>query len=301
MIAILSAWLSSPLKDRIINAGIIVVLFLIILYALIKFLKPFIQRLFIEKDPSGKIKIKLRNKASAKKEFTVQEILKFQEERIKELETELFQAQKQITDYSFKEEKRKIEDEVNKNQYVPLDQHDIFFNLKRYIETGVDLQYEECNFCSEAKRDIGKAFLEQCKIPVFFKGLKEFVAQIELTCTEEDISTLLYDIPNHVYKWTAEYEAAAKDATITLPEGKILKGIPLAFLKSYEEWNTPHTNTMLTKIHTVLYSNFYKSPYLKLILILDLIDAFFLLTILDAKRTLANLNGDLDEEIKKAG
>lgn len=184
---------------------------------------------------------------------------------------------------------------------VPFNQHTVFFTLKKFMERGVEFETAGMN---PNKAKITAVFLEECMSKTFYERLRDWVCKLEEMgeddrpsasqyCIEE-----IYTISDKIYQWIDEYNQRARGLRIDLPDGRSISGVPEVFLRKFDSWHEVHVETILYKIRQILYSEFYLTWQLKLILILDHLDTVFMLTEYDARKTIADLNGDLDREIE---
>jgi len=181
---------------------------------------------------------------------------------------------------------------------IPFTQHSVFFTLKKMIERGIDLTGSDI---SPEKEKLSKVFLEDCLSTVFYDRLQAWVQALEEKAETpgdcEECMTEIYTISDKIYSWIEEYNQKARAIDIVLPDGNFLRGIPEIFIEKFDMWHEIHIETIIARIRQVLYSDFYVTWQLKLILILDHLDTVFILTEYDAKKTLSSLNGDLEDKI----
>ena len=165
--------------------------------------------------------------------------------------------------------------------------------MTSWIDRGIDLNAIDI---SEEKKAIVKAFLEKCKMPVFRDRMREYVLDNEPK-TESERMAALYDLPNKVLAWIDEYELKAKELKVILPNGYIF-GCTDVFIEKFNDWHKSHVNITYDRITSIIQSSFYQTWHIRIILILDLLDTMFSITIDDAIRTAVMLNGEMEAEIK---
>jgi hypothetical protein len=264
------AWLGLGLFDKIVNVAIFVFILSFAGFGLVRLLRSLrFQKTspIIEKTEKG-WKLKLGATEDSKSEEPVEEI---------------------------------EEAELEPLYRIPFTQHTVFFTLKKMMERGVEFEKGSAN---PNKIRITEVFLEDCLSFVFYTRLKDWVQRLEEMslgpsrdvdyCLEE-----LYTVSDKIYKWIDEYNQKARELRIDLPDGRYISGVPENFIRKFDTWHEVHIETILSKIRQILYSEFYGTWQLKLILILDHLDTVFLLTEYDARKALAGLNGDLDKEIEQ--
>lgn len=75
-------------------------------------------------------------------------------------------------------------------------------------------------------------------------------------------------------------------------------GIPLEAIQKFEEWQNQRADSVSELIKNVAHSSIYSTYEEKLSVILDCLSLGLSLTVIDAEKTIKNLNGDLDPILK---
>ena len=73
------------------------------------------------------------------------------------------------------------------------------------------------------------------------------------------------------------------------------------FIEKFNYWHNSHVDMLVARIHDIWNSKLYKTCYEKLEVELLLILQAFEMTIIDAEKTLGDLNGELDKFIEESG
>jgi len=139
-------------------------------------------------------------------------------------------------------------------------------------------------------------FLFDCKTKVFNDMIEEFVD--DCLCqfgNRQIVASIIKRTMNAVI----EYEDRARKAQVILDKDRILLGIPEIMVTRFNDWHQSHVNIILDKLETIIESQFYPSWQLKLICILDAFETIFAVTFEYAEYSLMELNGELDESLKK--
>jgi len=229
-------------------------------------------------------------------EFTL--LLIEKDKKIKDLTSSVYELQTRLSLLEFDVQKTKLISDYQKAHSIPMSEHLVFFNLKRLIEGGVPLQLSNDNHVIRAKQEIAKIFIEECKLPVFYTRLKEFIHSFDVIKDDSERLSHLYSIITYLYSWIEEYSIKAATCKVSLSDGRSFYGIPDSFIDKFNEWHNPHVDIVVKKIKDVLYSEFYGTWRLKLIVILDHIDTAFYLTVQDAEKTIETINGKVEKQIR---
>jgi hypothetical protein len=139
-------------------------------------------------------------------------------------------------------------------------------------------------------------FLFDCKTKVFNDMIEEFVD--DCLCqfgNRQIVASIIKRTMNAII----EYEDRARKAQVILDKDRILLGIPEVMITRFNTWHQNHVNITLDKLETIIESQFYPSWQLKLICILDTFETIFSVTFEYAEYSLMELNGELDENLKK--
>ena len=265
--------MSRSIEQRLFDVGIVLFILFILIYSGIRFL-------FFLKQSGASIHIGKNLGIDFKRE----EVLKtWINQRIDELEEKIHSKQ---------------------DEKIPIYQHNIFLFLKHLEERGIDfdkfhVDVEEDKYIINIKLYLTKIFFQDIYAPVFHEHLKTFVfdfLKINDPCQKMDF---LYTIPNTIYIIISTIYEKARGTKIYLPNDIVLSSFPAIYLTKFNYWNSPHLDMIIDKIRDILQSKFYKSPEFKLILILDIIDVVIRLSLEDANKTIAFMNGELNKEIEK--
>ena len=222
---------------------------------------------------------------------------KKQEEEIKELREEVSQLRVKLLNLESQMKIRDISEENLRKEIIPIEQHEIFTNLKKVMEQGLSFPFLQDD---DYKRKVylARVFIEECRSPAFFKYMKEIVDTVDTKISEEDKMSVLFTLPDMVYKAIDEYMSNAVRKELVFNNICII-GIPTCFLKRYKEWNAPHVELAISKIRKILYSSFYHTWQMKLIMCLDIIDTILSMVESELVSTINSLNGEVAIEINK--
>ncbi len=299
-------WLSKLWYEKLFDIGLfglIIIAIVVVVTTAIKALKK-VGDPTVEVDDKGKVKLTLRNTpttgASVNSIDALELLLKTKDDEIYELRTNLENLTNKFIVLEAQVNKDKILAEFHKDNKVPLTEHSVFFNLLKNINGGVSLEVDDSiDEHIKLKIEIAKIYLEQCKMPVFYERMKEWVEGFDDIDTNTEALHRLYKIQGLIYEWVEEYSKKAETLFVVLDDGRSFKGLPLSFVEAFNEWHDPHVAIVMHKIKDVLFNAFYATWQLKLIVILDHIDTAFYLTVKDAEKTIVSINGKVDKEIKE--
>ena len=305
MESILALWIAMPWWNKILDIALILSSLYIIGNGLIRFIKKVKKTgegtvtfgtknlgLSIEGDEVSKealspMERKLFNMIEDQNKIRDKETSDLKR-KIAELETEVNGLRQQI-------QKREQEDDLKKKLLVPFNQHAVFTNMKSYMDRGIELGDK---FPVE-KKLVTKAFLEKCKFAVFYKRLNEFITELESESDDGERNNLLFRLPDKIIEWIDEYNYKAMEVEIEFDAQTCVIGVPKCFITAFDEWHKPHVDATMRKIDQANTHSFYRTWQMRLIMILDAIDTAMLMTVEDSKKTLATLNGHLEQEIKE--
>lgn len=153
--------------------------------------------------------------------------------------------------------------------------HSFFCSMDYWRKIGIDaIEIEE-----PARDLIFKDFLH-IKFRVFDVGMREVVSNKEISKMRR-IELKNY-ITNKITSAIKEYEQFAKDT-----------GIPQVIIKKFSKWHSRSVSFVMDGIEDICMSSFYDNNVARLNGLLSLLLAAFHATIIDAERTLDDLNGDL--------
>lgn len=144
------------------------------------------------------------------------------------------------------------------------------------------------------KTRINLIFLKKCLFPTLNTGIKEFM--IKMTETKGET---LYMLPSYLIKLAEEYSKKSEDIKIELTNNVVIYGVPDCYTSKFNYWQAERFNVLLESISDIIVSSFYNTWYLKCVACLDYLHFSSSLTIYDADRTLDQLNGNLEAEIKE--
>lgn len=252
-----------------------------------------------------KISFELQDNETQEAEGTVLEtrdgftkLLLLKEEEIKTLKFNLQEVTERVKFLEAESSKRAVLDEYRENSVIPLTEHSVFFNIQKYVEGSTCFDLDISNPIIKTKVEVATAFIQQCKLPIFYSRLRDWVAEFNSITSGRDGLTKLYSLASNLYKWVEEYSIKANDLRIELSDGRVFFGVPNSFVSKFNEFEEPLLKMILHKIHDVIYNNFYTSWQLKLIVILDHLDTWVYLMVKDAESTIETLNGHLERDIK---
>jgi hypothetical protein len=220
-----------------------------------------------------------------------------QEVEIAELRTELCQIKNELQDMRIQLGIRiKVEEDRKKN-LIPFNQHTMFTNLKSSIERSIDFPDID-NDEYKRKIYISKIFIQECRSPILYSVFKDFITALEAIKNEEEKINFLFSIPDKLYEAIDEYcEEAYKKELIF--NNICIIGIPRCFVEKYRQFTQPHVDLLANKIKSVLYSSFYRTWQLKLIMILDVMDTVFSLVTHELVKAINTLDGEVDKQIEE--
>ena len=188
-------------------------------------------------------------------------------------------------------------DEDNKKNLIPFTQHTMFANLKTSMERGIDFPYINNE---EYKRKIylGKVFIQECRSPTLYYTFKDFIDNLEKIANDTEKVKFMFSFPDALYDAIDKYCEIAYNKELIINNISI-KGIPVCFVNKYKQFTQPHVDLLANKIKSVLYSSFYRTWQLKLIMILDVMDTVFSLVTHELLTTINTLNGEVDRELEE--
>ncbi|MGD9678089.1 MAG: hypothetical protein AB7V16_06965 [Vulcanibacillus sp.] len=290
-------WLDKAPLLKLFDVGLILFilgLLLTMIYFMVKSLKK-IGEPTLGFDDKGKVKFSLNPKENS----TLELLLKSKDEEIEKLRLDLRELSDRFAVLDAQVNKDRIISDYHKDHKVPLIEHSVFFNLKKNYTGGIDLDIDNKDPIINTKIQIARIFLEQCKMPIFYERLKEWVKGFDDCTTDAEALQRLYGVLEHLYAWIDEYSIKAESILVELEDGRTFRGIPQSFIDSFNEWHEPHVKIVVYKIKDILYNQFYATWQLKLIVILDHIDTAFYLTIKDAEKTIETINGKVEKQIQE--
>jgi hypothetical protein len=222
---------------------------------------------------------------------------KKQEEEIEELREEIGKLKDELQDMQVQIGIKNKTDEDNKKNLIPFTQHSVFTNLKTSIERSID--FPNINN-EEYKRKVylGKVFIQECRSPILYSTFKSFIDTLEATKNDAEKLNFMFTLPDVLYGAIDAYSEAAYKKELIFNNICIV-GIPICFVDKYKQFTRPHVDMLVNKIKNILYSSFYRTWQLKLIMILDVLDTVFSLVTHELINTINTLNGEVDKEIDR--
>ena len=269
----LKFWLSRSIEQRLFDIGILVFILGISIYSIIRFLF-FLKQSGVSVKLGRNLGIEFKNESDLKNWIN---------ERFSKLENQITQK------------------EENK---IPIYQHNIFLSLKHLEERGIDIEKfrldsSESKDIIEIKLYLTRIFFQSIYAPIFSENLKIFVYNFLKLEDSSGRMDFIFTIPDVIYTIFSLIYDKARNFKIFLPNDIVLPGFPSIYLEKFNYWNSSHIDMIIGKIQEILQSNFYKTVEFKLILILDIIDVVIRLSLDDAHKTIAFMNGELNKEIEK--
>lgn len=269
----LKFWLSRSIEQRLFDIGILVFILGISIYSIIRFL-------FFLKQSGVSVKLGRNLGIEFKNESDLKDWI---DERFSKLENQITQK------------------EENK---IPIYQHNIFLSLKHLEERGIDIEKFrldslESKDIIEIKLYLTRIFFQSIYAPIFSENLKIFVYNFLKLEDSSGRMDFIFTIPDAIYTIFSLIYNKARNFKIFLPNDIVLSSFPSIYLEKFNYWNSSHIDMIIGKIQEILQSNFYKTAEFKLILILDIIDVVVRLSLDDAHKTIAFMNGELNKEIEK--
>jgi hypothetical protein len=169
--------------------------------------------------------------------------------------------------------------------------HKLFKFLERYRYTSfLKMSSTEQYTIKDA---INNTFLRDCKFKIIGEILFYFIKDLEKTSGKD-----IEEFPSVINRIVETYEQLAKKILIELPNGKKIYGVPDCYINKFNYWHSDHIKLCLDGIYSVLAEKVYDWK-IKAAFCLEYIYVCLQLTLDDAKKTLSNLNGDLDKEISE--
>jgi uncharacterized coiled-coil protein SlyX len=233
-----------------------------------------------------------------------QKLINFFEARNKKQEDEIAELRDEISKLKYELQNMQVQigiknktDEDNKKNLIPFNQHPVFTNLKTSIERSID--FPNINN-EEYKRKVylGKIFIQECRSPILCSTFKDFINTLEAIKNDTEKINFMFTLPDVLYSAIDAYSEAAFKKELIFNNICVV-GIPVCFVDKYKQFTRPHVDLLVNKIKSVLYSSFYRTWQLKLIMILDVMDTVFSLVTHELINTINTLNGEVDKEIDR--
>lgn len=144
------------------------------------------------------------------------------------------------------------------------------------------------------KDAVNISFLRDCVFRILHEEIYSFIKEAEKT-NGKNLNTLPVFM-NHIID---TYEEYSKTIKIELPNGKIIFGVPLSYINKFNNWNSDHVKVCLENIDSVISDKLYTNWKYKASTLLEHLYILVKLILLDASKTLKQLNGDLDKEVEE--
>lgn len=161
-----------------------------------------------------------------------------------------------------------------KNKYKKLKKHQFFSLMRYWLNVEIDL----LPITNPIKKRVVIKFLKIMFL-TFEKNLINYITNME----KFDSKVL---------------EKLYLDSIVEYEEAAIHKFIPLVFVCKFREWHSTHVEIAFEAIRSIGESTFYDSSYEKAAATLDILLFVFRLTIVDAEKTINDLNGELELLLK---
>lgn len=160
-----------------------------------------------------------------------------------------------------------------KNDKKRLKKH-IFFEKVNY---WINYQIDNIKLPSKRKENMAKKFL--CIYVTTFEDL-----------LNNYIDRGDYEHPSELIDIYLRGMTEVKTAALSI-------GVPKLFLDKYEEYQDAQTSAIYEQMKIIVSSDFYESDIEKIITVFDAITYAFIYIILNAERTLRNMNGELERAL----
>lgn len=144
-----------------------------------------------------------------------------------------------------------------------------------------------------SKSKVAVAFLRDAKFPAIYKHLRNFVAEAEKTKGKNLKNTF-----EMVQSIVRDYEKEA--LTLEIRCGNfLLPGVPPIWNERFAKWHEPHLDIFVHQIRSYIGDSYFANWRSTLDAILNAFVFIMWLTLTDAKKTLTDLNGDIDHYIEQ--
>jgi hypothetical protein len=174
----------------------------------------------------------------------------------------------------------------------------MFINLKAVMDRGLDFSVVNDTLGFSLKAYLCKIFIEKCRTPVFYTKLREFLEKLNSLENDQTKLAFLFSFPDVLYQARDEYTKIAKSYDYTI-RNVCISGIPHSLVERYKEWNEGHLDIAIQKMKQAIYSSFYKTWQMKIIMCFEILDTVFLFLSSELENTINSLDGEIDEEIEK--
>jgi len=155
-------------------------------------------------------------------------------------------------------------------------------SLFSYLETSLTIYIDGIKFSTDKKAFL-RVLLKE-KFSTFAKNFKELVQKDLEKLSRDELETLNLEV---LSKSTLEYE-----------RNLIKMGYPEFLLEKFKSWHEPHVRGVVDGVTSICSSSFYNTNTTRQASIFYAYFAGFHSTIVDAKNTLEQLNGEFTQWIK---
>lgn len=174
----------------------------------------------------------------------------------------------------------KIYLEKMKSREVDIKDHPLFSYMKHKVEYEIDT----LSIGDECRTAVFRKFLK-VKFGIFLRNLK--------AASKEDLCDISNDkLEKKLFKTLTgsivEYEKELKEI-----------GMPDFVIERFNTWHLDHVNVVSDGLKNICHNDYFGSNTTKLAVIFEVYKVGFELTILDAKRSLSELNGQLSRWCKE--
>lgn len=155
-----------------------------------------------------------------------------------------------------------------------LENHRFFSTMNYWINIEID----NLPITNKMKKNVVTKFLK-IKFNVFLNNFKNFVNEVENGNYDSSRSVELILVDS-----IKEFEFEARR-----------QQIPDLFIEKYRKWDNTHTQITYDAIKSIIESKYYTTMDEQVAAILDILLFSFRLTIVDAEKTINDLNGELEK------
>ena len=256
-----------------------------------------------EEDFDKEIGEVIENEVERKVEYFkyFEDLVNKKDKQINILIGELEAMKEKITDLEIRVLKQDMKNEAEKIR-IPLSKHPLFFKLEEIISNGPELDMSSLlNQTNKIiKFDIFKTVIIS-RNKAIYKYASELIKQVENPdFSQEKKEEIILSVGHGFVEWNKKSLLDLETTPVYLSNGEILKSVPKCFIEKFSSWDNSHTQSFFNKLKDILFSDFYKSWQIKVILLLDVLDVLTSHSSIEAKHTLSMLNGELDKELKKS-
>jgi len=161
------------------------------------------------------------------------------------------------------------------SKYKRLKNHQFFILINYWINVEID----NIPVQNKIKKRVISKFLK-IKFNIFEKNFLDYINTVDSNTNDVNIKKVFLDC-------ISEYEEEA-----------VRKYIPIIFIDKFREWHSCHIEIAFEALKSIGESCFYDSPYEKIAASLDILLFAFRLTIIDAEKTINDLNGELEQVLR---